>query len=248
MDLDPLDDDETRRAGTAALEDPHPDQIRVDNERYPRVAQRPGRDRILPAVRPALAGQRADRPGSPAQGPRLLGRGAGRTASSQILVERGHLDEADASMVDALASDLLALHHGIPWESLIALGRSVRFRLDPGEVGDSALRVILAGFTEGPAGDRQPNPDGSARVRLAVTRSARITPVGAPGSRPAWHHDLEIHREVAVKEIRAEYAHHADYRARFLREAEVTGRLEHPGSRPGLWDGPPRRWPPLLHH
>ena len=41
--------------------------------------------------------------------------------------------------------------------------------------------------------------------------------------------DRELHREVAVKEIRDDCADHPDYRARFLREAEVTGRLEHPG-------------------
>jgi formylglycine-generating enzyme required for sulfatase activity/tRNA A-37 threonylcarbamoyl transferase component Bud32 len=41
--------------------------------------------------------------------------------------------------------------------------------------------------------------------------------------------DGELNREVALKEIRAQHADNADSRARFLLEAEVTGKLEHPG-------------------
>jgi tRNA A-37 threonylcarbamoyl transferase component Bud32 len=42
-------------------------------------------------------------------------------------------------------------------------------------------------------------------------------------------HDAELNREVALKEIRGSYADDSKTRNRFLREAEVTGRLEHPG-------------------
>ena len=41
--------------------------------------------------------------------------------------------------------------------------------------------------------------------------------------------DAELQREVALKQIKAESADDPDSRARFLLEAEVTGRLEHPG-------------------
>jgi WD40 repeat protein/tetratricopeptide (TPR) repeat protein/tRNA A-37 threonylcarbamoyl transferase component Bud32 len=41
--------------------------------------------------------------------------------------------------------------------------------------------------------------------------------------------DLELHREVALKQIRGEHADDAQRRARFLVEAEITGALEHPG-------------------
>src|SRR5205085_8839781 len=41
--------------------------------------------------------------------------------------------------------------------------------------------------------------------------------------------DLELHREVALKEIQTGHAHDPVSRGRFLLEAEVTGRLEHPG-------------------
>ena len=41
--------------------------------------------------------------------------------------------------------------------------------------------------------------------------------------------DAELQREVALKQIKTESADDPDSRARFLLEAEVTGRLEHPG-------------------
>jgi WD40 repeat protein len=41
--------------------------------------------------------------------------------------------------------------------------------------------------------------------------------------------DRELRRRVALKELQSRLAHDPDAQARFLREAEVTGRLEHPG-------------------
>ncbi len=41
--------------------------------------------------------------------------------------------------------------------------------------------------------------------------------------------DTELNREVAIKEIQPALAEIDDVRERFLREAEITGRLEHPG-------------------
>src|SRR5947209_1006425 len=41
--------------------------------------------------------------------------------------------------------------------------------------------------------------------------------------------DPELHRTVAVKRLRAHHADNADLGWRFLLEAEITARLEHPG-------------------
>jgi serine/threonine-protein kinase len=51
--------------------------------------------------------------------------------------------------------------------------------------------------------------------------------------------DAELHREVALKRIQAPQAHESENRQRFLREAEITARLEHPGVVPvyGLVQG-----------
>lgn len=40
--------------------------------------------------------------------------------------------------------------------------------------------------------------------------------------------DMELHREVALKEIQAQHAHNDNSKGRFILEAEVTGKLEHP--------------------
>jgi tetratricopeptide (TPR) repeat protein/tRNA A-37 threonylcarbamoyl transferase component Bud32 len=41
--------------------------------------------------------------------------------------------------------------------------------------------------------------------------------------------DAELHRPVALKRLQAEHAGHPDSQRRFLREAEITSKLEHPG-------------------
>ena len=57
-------------------------------------------------------------------------------------------------------------------------------------------------------------------------------------------HDRQLNREVAVKQIRPKWIDVGEARERFVQEAEVTGRLEHPGVVPvyamGTWeDGRP---------
>ena len=81
----------------------------------------------------------------------------------------------------------------------------------------------------------------AAVPHLAAPRSGRPRR-GVPGA------DEQLHREVALKEIQPRHADCPDSRARFLREAEVTGRLEHPGIVPVYSLGAPRRRPALLRH
>lgn len=56
--------------------------------------------------------------------------------------------------------------------------------------------------------------------------------------------DRQLGREVAIKQIKTDWKNHDEAQGRFVREAEVTGRLEHPGIVPvyamGTWtDGSP---------
>jgi serine/threonine protein kinase/Tfp pilus assembly protein PilF len=80
-------------------------------------------------------------------------------------------------------------------------------------------------------------PDGSSAVgtglTAAISSASRFRPLRlhAEGGLGEVHvaQDCELHREVALKRIRDEYADDPDSRHRFLREAEITGGLEHPG-------------------
>jgi serine/threonine protein kinase len=68
---------------------------------------------------------------------------------------------------------------------------------------------------------------------LLVTEGLRYRPVRfhARGGLGEVYlaHDREVGRDVALKLIQARLAGQDDSRTRFLREAEITGRLEHPG-------------------
>ena len=65
----------------------------------------------------------------------------------------------------------------------------------------------------------------AAGVRFRILRLHRTGGLGAV----YVARDEELHREVALKEIRDQHAHDPDSRSRFVLEAEITGRLEHPG-------------------
>jgi tetratricopeptide (TPR) repeat protein/tRNA A-37 threonylcarbamoyl transferase component Bud32 len=90
-----------------------------------------------------------------------------------------------------------------------------------------------------PTADPDPYP-------TQVPEPAEATPPSAPAAGPSRYRPLrplkrgglgevwvaldeELQREIALKQIQGDYAADADSRGRFLLEAEVTGRLEHPG-------------------
>ena len=68
-------------------------------------------------------------------------------------------------------------------------------------------------------------PSGQIGERFQILREHAIGGLG----QVSVAIDRTLEREVAYKEIRPEYADDAELRTRFLREAKVTGRLEHPG-------------------
>ena len=71
----------------------------------------------------------------------------------------------------------------------------------------------------------------SARPEMTAGVRFRILRMHAAGGLGQVYvaEDLELHREIALKEIQDRYADDPESRGRFLREAEITGGLEHPG-------------------
>jgi serine/threonine-protein kinase len=151
----------------------------------------------------------------------------------QILVEQAALTARARDKLDEVVELHLEIHGGDPQKSLAAvssIGSSVRQELE--KVPDAELHASLAQVSAARVAD-----DPWATQAPAVGQASvpgirfRILHKHAEGGLGAVYvaHDEELHRQVALKEIKEKYADHADSRSRFLREAEVTGGLEHPG-------------------
>src|SRR5262249_6012949 len=112
--------------------------------------------------------------------------------------------------------------HGDARASLAALrlGDGVRGSLASlgGEIRSGLLPETSSGAT--PAVGHGPSPMRYTRLRSHAKGGLGEVSVAR---------DEELGREVALKEIREQHADDADSRARFVREAELTGHLEHPG-------------------
>src|SRR5256885_3697131 len=79
-----------------------------------------------------------------------------------------------------------------------------------------------------PAADRDAPPPIDDQPDTGRFRRVRHHRTGGMG-RIHLALDTELNRHVAFKEVRPDLAHHAAILDHFLFEAEVTGRLEHPG-------------------
>jgi serine/threonine-protein kinase len=89
--------------------------------------------------------------------------------------------------------------------------------------------------------DAAGNPTPATRPAVAADSRYRAVRLHAQGGLGEVHvaEDTELHRAVALKRLQAQHAGQAGYTQRFLREAEITVRLEHPGIVPvyGLVQG-----------
>lgn len=103
-------------------------------------------------------------------------------------------------------------------------------RLLIGEVSDVALATDV-GFDTRPATPIQQRNSGAASVVLTPGERFDVLQVHAQGGLGVVFlaRDHEIDRTVALKQIKSQWADDEDSRARFLLEARITGRLEHPG-------------------
>ncbi|MGO8747881.1 MAG: protein kinase domain-containing protein [Thermoguttaceae bacterium] len=142
----------------------------------------------------------------------------------ELLVERGVLADDHHRMLDALIDAQLA-RHGTAEQSLVALDPSSRVRGVLARVADPDVQASLAAVASTSEPDRTIDykPESGPRYRV-------LRPHAEGGLGEVFvAEDQELHREVALKEIKREHAQRADSRSRFLLEAEITGGLEHPG-------------------
>jgi serine/threonine-protein kinase len=145
----------------------------------------------------------------------------------QILCTQGVLSDERRALLDALVQEHLKQHGDDPRHSLAAVSsvRPVRPSLE--QIDDADVQASLSSVRPGPHAeetrdDRAPSGNG-ARYRI-------LRPHAKGGLGEVFvAEDTELHREVALKEIRPQRADDPVSRGRFLLEAEITGGLEHPG-------------------
>jgi serine/threonine-protein kinase len=166
---------------------------------------------------------------TPAQFAEACSAWAGRkgTPLAVLLVERGWLSPADRIDVEKLLQRKLAKHGGDARASLAEV-TSDAVRQSLAGLDDADVRESLVGITPPPQGHALLST--SAYVPGAGERYtlSRLHATGGIGR--VWlARDASLGRDVALKELRPERAGQPALWARFLREAQVTGQLEHPG-------------------
>jgi len=142
---------------------------------------------------------------------------------AELLVQNGWMLAADQSYVEYLVERKLQKHHGDIKASLAFAPDQVKRSL--AALGDDDIGRSLSGLPQ-------------LQIRgLAATVVADEPPRylleqlhATGGLGRVWlAYDSEFGRNVALKELRPEQASNAVLRQRFLKEAQITGQLEHPG-------------------
>lgn len=161
-----------------------------------------------------------------------------------ILLDQGDIDGECHALLTGLVRQHLKLHGDDPYKSLADLSAiaSVLRRLLA--LDDPDLTASLGHVAAAHPIDRDSDLDATSTFVGAPTslrgrfQVLRLHAEGGLGQ-VSVALDHELHREVALKQIRPDHAYEAESLARFLIEAEITSRLEHPGIVPiyGLGKG-----------
>lgn len=143
---------------------------------------------------------------------------------SELLIERGALKFDQAAVIELLIEQHLKLHGNDPSLSLRATKALPSIIQD---IEDHDLAASIAKLTPIAANEEttsfRPSPDTGTRYR-----KLRHHADGGQG-RVFVADDFELHREVALKEVKPGLSSDPDSHSRFVLEAEITGGLEHPG-------------------
>ena len=148
-----------------------------------------------------------------------------------ILLRRGLIEASACNALNELSqhtSDLAGEFNLNQCFSSLPHGQELEQALR--EIGDVDLNETL-----GPAGDWSTvGPESGQPLAInfqpAKERFHVIHMHAKGGLGEVWlAEDADLRRQVALKEIRGEHADNDESRSRFVQEAEITGRLEHPG-------------------
>lgn len=155
------------------------------------------------------------------------------TPLGRILEAQGVLTAARRDLLEALVEEHIRLHDGDPRRSLAALSSVGSLGRGLSVVGDAEVQASLALASAGRTESADPSDTASVGLGSSTSGGARFR-ILRPHARGGLGQvsvalDQELDRHVALKEIQDRHADEPKSRARFVREAEVTGKLEHPG-------------------
>ncbi|XZE52193.1 protein kinase domain-containing protein [Planctomycetaceae bacterium SH139] len=158
---------------------------------------------------------------------------------AEILVEQGALSDADHKLLAPLVARHIENHGGDPQRSLAALSSVEEVADELRSLGDDGIEATLSIvgsdltklYKEAFVPSSVASSTTNSLPRDATDRRFRVLRSHARGGLGEVFvaKDIELNREVALKEIQTKYADDENSRLRFLLEAEVTGGLEHPG-------------------
>jgi tetratricopeptide (TPR) repeat protein len=150
----------------------------------------------------------------------------------EILMQAGKMGRERHALLEALVQEHLRQHQNNPQQSLAALTPDSRVAGQLRSLMDGEVEASLAHY----GADREPaDPyatlSGSGRTEPADGMRYRFLRPHAQGGlgEVSVALDQELNREVALKQIKSPYERDRSSCTRFLREAQVTGALEHPG-------------------
>ena len=154
----------------------------------------------------------------------------------ELLLERDLVNADRLKLLNSLVAEHIKEHENDPQKSLASMRLPESICNPLRSLGDPEVARLMGGDGEAnaavEAGEGQFAtllPSNEAR-QADSRRFVNLRPLAEGGlGIVSVAMDTELTREVALKEIKPRSADNLDSRARFLKEAEITGKLEHPG-------------------
>jgi serine/threonine-protein kinase len=151
----------------------------------------------------------------------------------EILTGQGDLAADSRDLLEALVRKHLDIHSNDAEKSLAAIEADGVVCQELKQIADPDIEATLASLKTSSGVDSGISGDGPTSIGGATSGASRFRILRSHARGGLGEvfvaYDEELRREVALKEIQPRHAGHGESRTRFLREAEITGALEHPG-------------------